>query len=406
MKEGVNEMNNSPLKGIRVLDISTMLAAPWAATHLADFGAEVIKVEHPIYGDHARRYGKQKGNVPLLWKSLSRNKKSITLNLSNEMGQKIIKDQIKHFDVIIENFRPGTLERWGIDYDTLSEINPKVIMLRTSGFGQDGPYANRRGFGTVAEGMSGFTSVNGDETGPPTLPGMPLADGVSGVFGALSIMIALYERSQNESFQGQCIDISLYEPLMRFLEPQLIAYDQLGEVAERMGNGSLQTAPRNAYETKDKKWIALSASAQSIAENLFNAIGRPDLIKDARFATNKDRLKNVDELDQIIGEWIRERNMDDAVNTLNESGAVVGPMYDVKQIYEDPHYIERESFVNIVDEDLGNMKLPNVFAKFSRTPGEVKTTGPQKGEHNEEIFQNLFGFSAEELAELKKKEII
>src|SRR5699024_4593013 len=400
------KVKHLPLDGIRILDISTMLAAPWSATHLGDFGAEVIKVEHPVHGDHARKYGKQKDDIPILWKSLNRNKKSITLNLSRPEGQALIKKQIKHFDVIIENFRPGTMEKWGLGYDELSEVNPQLVMLRTSGFGQDGPYSNRRGFGTVAEGMSGFTSVNGAKTGPPILPGIPLADGVNGVFGALSIMIALYERSQNENSHGQCIDISLYEPLMRFLEPQLLAYDQLGEVSKRIGNSSLQTATRNAYETKDGKWIALSASTQSIAEKLFNAIGKPELITDERFITNKERLKNVKELDAILDEWIGQREMEDVVNIINDSGAVVGPMYDVSQIYEDPHYKERGSFVNIEDQELGNMRIPNVFAKFSRTPGEVKSTGPDKGEHNKEVFQDLFGLSEEELTKLKDDTII
>lgn len=399
-------MHNLPLKGLKILDISTMLAAPWTATHLADFGAEVIKVEHPVHGDHARKYGKQKNDIPLLWKSLNRNKKSITLNLSTKEGQELIKENINKFDVIIENFRPGTLERWGIGWNELSKIHPKLIMLRTSGFGQEGPYANRRGFGTVAEGMSGFTSVNGSQDGPPTLPGIPLADGVSSVFGALSIMIALFEQNQSKKPLGQYIDISLYEPLMRFLEPHLVAYDQLGEIAARVGNGSVQTAPRNAYLTKDNKWIALSASTQSIATNLFKAIGKPELIEDERFSTNESRLKNVNVLDEIIGEWIRGREMEEVVNVLNESGAVVGPMYDVSQIYEDPHYKYRETFVKIDDKDLGEMRIPNVFAKFSRTPGKIRSTGPDLGQHNEDVYGNLFGYSSEKIKELEDKNII
>ncbi len=400
------DMSKLPLQGLKILDISTMLAAPWTATHLADFGAEVIKVEHPKFGDHARKYGMQKEDIPLLWKSLNRNKKSVTLNLNSKEGQKIIKDNIHQFDVIIENFRPGTLEKWGIGWKDLSEINPRLIMLRTSGFGQEGPYAERRGFGTVAEGMSGFTSINGDQTGPPTLPGIPLADGVSSAFGALSIMIALYERENANNQEGQYIDISLYEPLMRFLEPHLIAYDQLGVVAERVGNGSVQTAPRNAYYTKDKKWIALSASTQSIAENLFKAIGRPELIEHENFSTNKKRLENVEELDSILGNWIGDRNMEEVVQILNESGAVVGPMYDVAQIFEDPHYKYRETFTKVQDKDLGEMRVPNVFAKLSRTPGKIKTTGPDLGEHNNEVFEGVFGYSSEEVKELKSKNII
>lgn len=229
---------SSALADLKILDISTMLAAPWASTYLADFGAEVVKVEHPQKGDHARNYGKKKGDISLFWKTLNRNKKCITLNLSQPKGQELFKELLPHFDVVIENFRPGTLEKWNIGWSVMQEINPSLVLLRTTGYGQEGPYANRGGFGTVAEAMSGFTSVNGPADGPPTLPGMSLADGVSSAFGALSVMIALHERAANGRKEGQCIDISLYEPLMRFLEPHLVAYDQLGEIAQRVATAA------------------------------------------------------------------------------------------------------------------------------------------------------------------------
>jgi len=395
-----------PLEGLKILDASTMLAAPWACTFLADYGAEVIKIEHPDYGDHARNYGAKKDGISLLWKTLNRNKKNITLNLKEQEGQRLFKELVSKVDVVVENFKPGTFEKWNIGWEVLSEINPSLIMLRTTGYGQTGPYSSRGGFGTVAEAMSGFTSVNGSADGPPLLPGIALADGVSGVFGALSIMIALNERANNPGFKGQVIDISLYEPLMRFLEPHLMAYNQLGKIAERLGNGSNTTAPRNAYQTKEGRWVALSGSTQTITKNVFQAIGRIELIEDERFSNNANRLKNVKEINEIIGTWIKERELDEVIDTLSECGAVVGPMYDIAQLFEDPHYQYRETFVTLEDEELGEIQVPNVVAKFSRTPGKVRTTGAIKGKHNEEIYKELLGISDERLVELKKMDII
>lgn len=394
-----------PLKDLKIVDISTMLAAPWVSTHLADFGAEVLKIEHPVFGDHARRYGAQKDGQSVFWKSLNRNKKSITLNLSKTEGQDILKEILKNSDVLIENFRPGTLEKWNLSWEELEKINPDLILLRVSGFGQEGPYSNRRGFGTVAEGMSGFTSINGESTGPPILPGIPLADGLSGIAGALMIMIATYSK-QNNGTRGQVIDLSLYEPLMRLLEPHLLAYDQLGVVAQRVGNGSSQTAPRNAYLTRDDNWVALSASAQSIFENLCRAIDREDLLQNEKFSTNKNRLKHVKELDKIISEWIGERDLTDVVNILNDSGAVVGPMYDVAQIYSDPHYKFRESFIKVEDDEFGEMNMPNVLAKLSKTPGKVNSLGPKFSEHTMEYLSEHLQLSKNEIEELKKDGII
>lgn len=398
--------NNLPLRDITVIDAATMLAAPWAAVFLADFGANVIKVEHPEKGDTGRSYGKKKNGVPLLWKSMARNKKCVTLNLGQPEGQEIFKQLAAKADVVIENYRPGTLEKWNIGWETLRAVNPSLVMLRTTGFGQEGPYAKRGGFGTVAEAMSGFASINGAKGGPPTLPGMALADGVCGIFGALSIMIALHERNLNPERCGQFIDISLYEPLMRLVEPHILSYDQLGVIAERVGNSSVSVAPRNAYVTKDGTWVALSGAAQPIAANVFKAVGRPELIEDERFCDNAARMKNVAELDEIIGSWIRERDVEEVQRVFSECGAVIGPMYDMSQLFRDPHYQYRESFVSVEDEELGTVRMPNVVAKFSRTPGKVRHSGPTKGKHNEEIFRGMLGLSESRLAELREKNII
>ncbi|MFJ7970228.1 CaiB/BaiF CoA transferase family protein [Psychrobacillus sp. NPDC096389] len=396
----------SPLQGLKILDISTMLAAPWASTFLADYGAEVIKVEHPQNGDHARKYGAQKEGQGLFWKTLNRNKKGITLNLKTSEGKKIFLQLVKDTDVVVENFRPGTLDKWGLDWSTLLETNPKLILLRITGFGQEGPYAKRGGFGTVAEAMSGFTSVNGEKGGRPTLPGMALADGVSSIFGALSIMIALYAQIKNGVEEGQQIDINLYEPLMRLLEPQITAYDQLGRIPEPIGNSSLQTAPRNTYLTKDNTWVALSGSTQSIVENIFRAIGREDLINDPKFFTNEQRLKNVEELDGIIGNWIKQYSYVEVVESFSKAGAVVGPMYNIAQLFEDPHYQYNESFIKVKDNDFGEMRVPNVVAKFSKTPGTVRHLGPDKGQNTEEVLKEKVQLSDEQIRELRKMGVI
>ncbi|KJS88380.1 MAG: hypothetical protein JM58_01015 [Peptococcaceae bacterium BICA1-8] len=395
-----------PLEGLKVIDASTMLAGPWACTYLADFGAEVIKIEHPEKGDHARSFGRYKKGVPILWKTLNRNKKAITLNLGKPEGQELFKKLVTHVDIVVENFRPGTFEKWNLGWDILSSINPSLIMLRTTGYGQTGPYSSRAGFGTIAEGMSSFTSVNGSEKGPPTLPGIPLADGVNSAFGALSIMIALYERNNNSDGRGQYIDISIYEPLMRFMEAHLTAFDQLGIIPKPLGNGSMTNAPRNAYETKEGKWLALSGSSQDTAMRVFEVIGREELKEDERFATNENRLKNVKELDSIIGSWIKERELEEVVRAFNDVGAAIGPMYDVSQVFEDSHFKHRESFVTMEDEDFGEIRVPNVFAKFSKTPGKVRTLGPEKGKHNHEIYQGLLALSDQEIDDFKSRNII
>lgn len=402
----MNNDNNLPLKGLKILDASTMIAAPWSSTYLADFGADVIKIEHPELGDHARGYGKQKEGSSLFWKTLNRNKKCITLNLSKPEGQELFKKLVANVDVVVENFRPGTFEKWNLDWATLSSVNPSLILLRTTGFGQDGPYSLRAGFGTVAEGMSGFTSINGEAGSSPTLPGLALADGVGSVFGSLSIMIALFERANNPDRKGQYIDMSLYEPLLRFMEPHLMAYDQLGLIAGRVGNGSVSTAPRNSYQTKDGKWVALSGATQSITHNIFKAIGREELFKEEKFSTNEARLKNVRELDALIGGWIKERELSEVLQVFNDCGAVIGPMYDVSQLYEDPHFKHRETFITVEDKEFGDIRVPNVVAKFSRTPGSVNSLGAAKGEHNHEIYCDLLSLSKEKMEELKRNGII
>jgi crotonobetainyl-CoA:carnitine CoA-transferase CaiB-like acyl-CoA transferase len=297
-----------PLEGVTVIDCGQVIAGPTAAMHLGDFGAEVIKVENPVGGDQVRFFGKEKDGVSLFSKLLSRNKQSVTLNLRDPEGQDLLCRLIEETeaDVLVESFRPGTLERWNLGYDRLSAIRPELILVRLSGFGQTGPYRDRPGFGTLAEAMSGFAHITGEADGPPTLPQFPLADSVAALNAAMGVMIALYERDVKGSGRGQVLDVSLLEPLFSMLGIYVVEYDQLGLIARRQGNRT-SSAPRNTYRTKDGRFVAIAASTQSIAARAFAAIGRPRLLEDPRFATNRARLANVEEVDAIVGAWVAER---------------------------------------------------------------------------------------------------
>jgi crotonobetainyl-CoA:carnitine CoA-transferase CaiB-like acyl-CoA transferase len=392
------------LAGIRILDIATMAAAPWAAAYLAELGADVVKVEMPGVGDHQRRWGTPKNGEGLFWKSMGRNKRSITLNLGKPQGAALFKRLAAEADVVIENFRPGTLERWGIGYETLHEINPRLIMLRVTGFGQYGPYSPRPGFGTLAESLTGFAHLTGQPGGPPTLPNGPLADGLAGITGAYAVMVALYWRDARGG-SGQQIDLSLCEPLLRLLEPALLDYDQFGIARGRVGNRSDHVAPRNSYQCGDGRWVSISASAQPIFERLMNAIGRPELSSDPRFAVNSARIENVAALDEIIGAWIGQHTRDDVLARLEEAQVAVAPIYDIPDIFADPHFAERQSLIAVEDPELGNVRLVNVVPRFSETPGQVRTTGPALGAHNAEIYGKL-GIGAGELEALHQEGII
>lgn len=392
------------LDGVRVLDIATMAAAPWAAAYLAEFGADVLKVEAPVVGDHQRRWGTPKNGEGLSWKSMSRNKRSVTLNLGKPKGAELFKRLVADVDVVIENFRPGTLERWGIGYETLREINPRLVLLRVSGFGQTGPYRSRPGFGTLAESLTGFAALTGHPGGPPTLPNMPLADGVAGVTGAFAVMLALYWRDA-QGGTGQMIDLSLCEPLLRLIEPALLDYDQFGIVRGRIGNRSDHVAPRNSYQCGDGRWLSISASAQSIFERLMDAIGRPELRTDPRFYVNAVRVENVEELDEIIGAWLRRHDRDEALQLLEAAQVAAAPVYEVDDIFNDPQFQARQSIVEVVDPTLGTIRMVNVAPRLSATPGEIRTTGPALGAHNADVYGRL-GLSADDLEALRQEGVI
>jgi crotonobetainyl-CoA:carnitine CoA-transferase CaiB-like acyl-CoA transferase len=378
-------LSDQVLAGRRVIDIATLAAGPWIAQRLGDFGADVIKVEQPGVGDHQRRWGASKNGQPIFWKSIGRNKRSVALDLRRPGGVRALKRLLTGADVLIENFRPGTLERWGLGPDVLLALNPGLVIARVTGFGQDGPYSDRPGFGTVAEGMSGFSHMTGPADGPPTLPSMPLADGVAGLTGAFAVMLALYHRDVNGG-AGQVIDIALTESLLPLMEPTLLEWDQLGTDLQRTGNTLTHVAPRTAYRCADGQWVALSASAQSIFDRLAQGIGRPELLDDPRFATNDARVKNVVVLDQIVGEWMATFPREEVLRRMDEAEVAVGPIYDIPSVYADPHFQARGSFVTVDDPVLGPMRMVAVTPRLSVTPGRINHTGPSLGEHDAEVF--------------------
>ena len=395
----------SPLAGLRVIDVSTLFAGPLIATFLADFGADVIKVEHPR-GDALRTLGWSKDGVSLWWLVVNRNKRCVTLDLSKLAGQELLKQLARDADLLVENFRPGTLERWGLGYDDLHAINPRLVMVRTTGFGQTGPMRSRPGFGTLAEAMSGFAHINGQPDGPPTLPPFALADSVAALHGAAAAMFALYHRDAGGAGEGQCIDLSIYEPLFSILGPQATVYDQLGIAQRRTGNRAPFTAPRNAYQARDGTWLGLSASSQSVAERVMRLVGRADLVDEPWFKDHAGRLDHQDELDQAIGDWIGERTADEVLDRFAEHEAAIAPVYSIAEIFEDPQYRARETITDVEHERLGPVKIQNVVPRLSRTPGTIRHLGPELGAHNEEIFVGELGRRREDLDAWRREGVV
>ncbi|MFB4319225.1 CaiB/BaiF CoA transferase family protein [Actinomadura sp. 21ATH] len=390
------------LSGIRVLDTATLFAGPLAATLLADYGAEVVKIEHPK-GDPVRTHGAQRDGVGLWWKMLGRGKKAMTLYLGSPEGQEIFRRMVADADVVIENFRPGTLERWGLGPAELHEINPRLVVARVTGFGQTGPYAKRPGFGTLAEAMSGFAAITGEPDGPPTLPPFGLADGIAALSTAFAVMTAL--RARETTGRGQVVDLAIIEPILTLLGPQIITYDQLGELQERTGNRSHNNAPRNTYRTSDGKWVAISTSAQSIAERVMRLVGRPEFIDEPWFASGAERAKHADELDEAVGSWIARRDRDEVVKAFEEAQAAVAPIYDASDVMADPQFRALGTIATVPDDELGPVKMQNVLFRLSETPGRIESAGPPLGRHTEEILAR-YGVDGDRLEELRAKGVV
>jgi len=381
------------LGGIKVLEAATLFAAPFAGMVLGDFGADVIKIEHPRRPDPARGHGPAKDGEGLWFKSLARNKRLVTLDLSKPAGADVFLRLAARSDVVLENFRPGTLERWGLGWDELSAANPRLVLARVSGFGQTGPYASRPGFGTLAEAMSGFAALNGEPDGPPLLPPLALADGITGLATAFAVLAALRAREQTGA--GQVVDTSLVEPLLALLGPQLSAYDLLGELQPRTGNRSSHNAPRNVYRTSDGAWVALSASTESIAGRVLRLVGRPDLVEQPWFSTGAGRVQHVDEIDEAVARWIGARDRDAVLAAFESAEAAIAPVYDASDILADPHLAAIGAIATV-----DGIKMSNVIARLSATPGEIRQAGGEQGEDTEEVLGEL-GVGAEELERLR-----
>jgi crotonobetainyl-CoA:carnitine CoA-transferase CaiB-like acyl-CoA transferase len=392
-----------PLAGIRVLDAATLFAGPLVGTFLGDFGADVIKIEHPT-GDPARTHGHTKDGVPLWWKVVGRNKRTVTLDLSRQAGQKLFLELARTADVVLENFRPGTLERWGLGPDQLRAENERIVILRTTGFGQIGPYAQRPGFGTLAEAMSGFAQITGEADGPPTLPPFGLADGIAALAGAIATLIALYHRDARGG-AGQVIDLAIIEPILTILGSQPTVYDQLGVIQGRMGNRSFNNAPRNTYRTSDGSWLAVSTSATSIAERVMRLVGRPELTEEPWFASGAERAMHADELDSAVAEWIGARDHVTVTQAFEAAEAAIAPIYDIADVFADPQFQALGTIVGIPDDDLGEVRMQNVMFRMLGTPGAIRWAGRTLGQDNEEVYGEV-GRTAASLAELRRDGVI
>jgi formyl-CoA transferase len=392
----------APLRGVRVLDFSRLVAGNMLSLQLADFGAEVVKVESPGRGDTLRDW--REAGVSVHWKVYARNKKSITLDLKASEAPGIILDLAAHFDVLIESFRFRYLEKLGVGPDRLLERNPKLVVVRVSGFGQTGPYAKRPGFGTLVEAMSGFASRNGFEDREPVLPPLAMADMIAGLSGAMATVIAVRNVEVNGG-RGQVIDVSLLESIFSILGPEAATYKLTKKIRKRVGSASDGTSPRNVYATNDGGWVAISASTQAMTERLFRAIGRDDLNQNPDFKTNTERVKRRAEVDAIVGGFIKQRSLAEAIEFFEKAEVTAAPVYDISQFLDDPHVQERGIVVETPDEDMGEIPMHAIVPRLSGTPGRLRSPAPKIGQHNREIFSRI-GYSDERIAALAQKGVI
>lgn len=393
-----------PLEGLKVIDASTILAGPLCCQILGDFGADVVKIEHPIHGDSMRGHGGQKDGVPIWWKEISRNKRTVGLNLGTEEGAEIFLRMVRDTDVVVENFRPGTLERWGLGPKELHAINPGLVLVRLTGFGQTGPYSSRPGFGTLAEAMSGFAYLTGDADGPPTLPAFGLADSICGIAASSAVMMALRHRDVNGG-SGQVVDLSILEPIMAAVGPSPTVYEQTGVIEERHGNRSTNNAPRNTYRTRDGHWVAVSSSAQRIAERIMTLVGHPELLDEAWFASGRGRADHADVIDGYVAAWIADRDRADVLAEFEQVGGAVAPVYSAKDIVEDEHIRSTAMLIDVEDSDFGTVLQHNVMWRMSESPGRIRFTGRGLGADTDTIIAGL-GYSPEFISKLKAQGVL
>jgi len=400
-------VTDGALAGLRVIDAATLAAGPLIATWLGEHGAEVIKVEQPDGGDPLRQWGAQRNGIGLMWKSVARNKKCVTLNLRLEAGRNLLRSLTRQADVVIMNLRPSTMRRWDLEYESLAAANPGLVVVHVTGYGAGGPKSDWPGFGTLGEAMSGFAHLTGTPDGPPTLPSFMLADGVAALNATWAVMMALYHRDAGAGRgKGQLIDINLIEPLARLLEQSVLTYDLLGTIPARTGNRWDISAPRNTYRTSDGRWLAMSGSAPTIAMRALRAVGRPELTLDPKFAEAQQRLKNAPEIDAIMADWIGQRTLDEALAVFEEAGVAAAPIYDAEQLLGDPQLQARGSYQSFPDAELGSMRVQAPVPRFSATPGTVTHLGPPLGADNTEVYRDVLGFDSGRLSELKEQGVI
>jgi crotonobetainyl-CoA:carnitine CoA-transferase CaiB-like acyl-CoA transferase len=391
------------LGDLRILDVATLFAGPNAATVLGDFGADVIKVEHPSKPDPARSHGLSKDGHGLWWPMLARNKRTITLDLSRPEGRDVLLRLAAEADVLIENFRPGTLERWGLGYDRLSQANPGLVLTRVTGFGQLGPRAADPGYGTLAEAMSGFAHSTGQADGPPTLPPLALADNISALAAAVATLIALHARTRTG--RGQVVDLAIIEPILSMLGPQITVFDQLGIITTRTGNRSENNAPRNTYRTADGHWVAIASSTNSVAERVMRLVGRGDLVDEPWFATGRGRAEHADLLDDAVGSWIAARSTDEVCSAFSEAQAALARVYDVSDVVLDPQYAALGSIATVDDPDLGPVRMPGLMFRLSATPGSIRHTGRPHGHDTDDVLREA-GLTEEQIAALRERGVV
>ena len=396
-----------PLNGIRVLDIGTLIAGPFGATMLGDFGAEVIKVEQPGRGDALRGTPQPDGTASRStnWLVEARNKKSVTLNLRVPEGQAMLKELVKLADVVVENFTPGTLDRWGLGWEDLRQINPKLIMLRVSGYGQEGPYSKRAGYDRIALGFSGYMYPTGFPDRFPVRPAFPTADYNTGTFGALAVMFALYQRDV-QGGEGQMIDLALYEPTFRITANMMPNFYRDNEVRERIGNRNPTFSPAGTFETKDGKLVQIAAGGDNVFQRLANAMGMPELAEDERYSVSRERIARADELEALLADWVKKHDFAEIDRRFAEKNVPFGGIYTAADISEDPHYAARDNLETVQDEEEGKIVMPAVVPKLKGTPGRIAHAGPAIGAHNAEILGELLGKSADELSKMKDDGVI
>jgi crotonobetainyl-CoA:carnitine CoA-transferase CaiB-like acyl-CoA transferase len=397
--------NTKPLKGLKVLEMGQLLAGPFASVLLAWFGADVIKIEPPRTGDPLRSWRKLHNGTALWWYILGRNKKCITLNLRHEKGQEIARRLAQNVDAVVENFKPGTLEKWGLGYETLKEINPGVIMVRVSGWGQTGPKSQKPGYASVAEGVGGLRYVSGFPDRPPTRTNLSLGDTLAGLHAALGLMTAIYHRNVNGG-QGQVVDVAIYEAVFNMMESLVPEYDMYGVVRERQGSKLTGVVPTSTYLCKDGKYIIIGGNGDSVFKRFMKAIGREDMAEDPRFEHNNNRVEHEEEIDDVINKWTTHHTYEEVLAALEEAQVPAGPIYSIADIMRDEQYIARKMFESVTLPDGMQVKLPTFAPKLNDTPGSTQWVGPPLGAHNHEVYSGMLGMCEGELAELHEQGII